>query len=109
MARWRASEGVLLAFLTASAYWIAFRYEASYLAVFGFPADAVEVSLNSTLVVMAAVGGGLWLLFSIGNLVAISWPSQPALQVKAARVVLILLFPVWDAINYSVWRISDTI
>lgn len=102
--RRRLSDGLLLTFLTAGAYWIAFRYEAAFLRVYGFPPHLVHVSLESTLVVLLLIGGGLWLLFPLANFVALYWPTHPALQEKSARLTLLLGLVAWHVISYGLRR-----
>ena len=104
----RIPDALLLAFLTAGAYWIAFRYESAYLKVFGFPIHLTDVSLESTLVVLLILSGLLWTLVPFANLFSMFCPNHPVLQVKVARIVILLALPVWHLINYG-FRKNDLI
>lgn len=101
-------EALFIAILTAGAYWLAFRYEAGYLSGFGLPADLVEVSLQTTLIVTLALSGAIWTIFSIINLVLMLWPEHPAIQEKVFRVGILLLLPLWHLLNYG-FRAQDWI
>jgi hypothetical protein len=103
--RW-LSEGLLLAFLTVGAYWIAFRYEAAIVKTYGFPLQLVELSLVSILVVFLLLSGILWVMFPLVNLISMLWPEHPALQYKAARAIWMLGIPAWHLINYG-FRVKD--
>lgn len=96
-----ASEGVLIASFPAVGYWLAFRYETGVLAAYGFPPHFAAVSLESTLVALLVLGGAVWLLFPIANIIAMLWPTEPTLQAKAGRIVIVLALPVWRAVFYG--------
>ncbi len=102
----RLSDALMLAFLTGGAYWIAFRYETTFLGTYGFPPHVVEVSLETTLVVLLLLSGALWLLFPLANLLSMLWPTHPALQEKLARLLLLFGLPFWHLIQYG-YRIND--
>ncbi len=97
----RVSEGTLLALLTAGAYWIAYRYEVAYLGAYGFPSDLPRASAQSTLVVVLALSGGIWTLFLVGNMVAMSWPSHRAMREKLIRVSFVVVLTLWNLISYG--------
>jgi hypothetical protein len=99
-------EALLIAILTAGAYWLAFRYEAGYLDGFGLPPYLVEVSLQTTLVVALAISSITWILYSIINFILMYWPKHPAIQEKVFRVLFLLLVPFWHLINYG-FRAQD--
>jgi hypothetical protein len=92
---------LLMAFGTAGAYWITFRYEVAYLAAFGFPPQVAQVSLETTLSVLLLLSGIVWLLFPIANLFSFFWPKHPAIQDKLARIIFFLLIPLWRLANYG--------
>jgi hypothetical protein len=74
-------EALLIASLTAGAYWLAFLYELTYLSVFALPPDLVEVSLQTMLFTALALCGA-WSLFWSINLGSMLWPEHPAIQKK---------------------------
>ncbi len=56
-------EALVIAALSAGAYWFAFLYQVSYLHFFGLPPDLAEVSLQSILLfvlALAALLGFFW-------------------------------------------------
>lgn len=103
--RW-LSDSILLSVLIGGSYWIAFRYESAYIKAFGFPTHLVEISLESTLVVLLLLSGIVWSLVPFANLLAIFWPKHPALRVKFLRMALLIGLPVWHLINYG-FRSND--
>jgi hypothetical protein len=84
---------VLVPLLTAGAYWIAFRYEAAYLEVFGFPPQSVQVSIESILAVFVLLSAAICLLIPFANMAALLWPKHPAIQEKVARLALFYSSP----------------
>ena len=98
------SEATVLALITATAYWIAFAYEAGYLAFYRVPLHLARVGLDVFLVVVVTLYGVLWLLLALGNLLSLAWPVHPALQIKALRVCWMLLVPIWHLANYGLRR-----
>ena len=93
-------EALFIAILSAGAYWLTFIYEAGYLSSFDLPLHLVEVSLQTTFIVALALTGAMWVLFSLINIVAMSWPEHPAIQQKVFRICLMLLYPLWHWLNY---------
>jgi len=95
------SEATVLAIITAAAYWIAFAYETGYLAFYRVPLHLARVGLDVFLVLVVTLSGVLWLLLALGNLLSLTWPVHPALQIKALRVCWMLLVPIWHLANYG--------
>jgi len=96
------SEVIFIALLTAISYWFAFLYEVGYLGAFGISPQLIQVKMETILISGFAISGSMFSLFLWANLAAFFWPNQPVLKVKAFRIGLILLLPVWDLINYGI-------
>ncbi|MEQ9617824.1 MAG: hypothetical protein RIG61_01460 [Deltaproteobacteria bacterium] len=97
-------EATLIAIFTACSYWIAFVYEVGYFKTFDIPYNLIQLKLESVLTVFVLLIGVLWLVFLIGNFLAMFWPTHPALKVKAVRVSLIILLLLIHIINYGFRR-----
>jgi hypothetical protein len=82
------SEALLIAILTAGAYLVAFSYEAGYLSKFSVPLYLIKINIEI-------------LLFLLGNFIAMLFPEHPALQEKVIRILILLIFPISNLINYG--------
>ena len=100
------SEAILLPLLGVFCYGLAFVYEAAYLRAFGIPLHLVQTNLDAVFVLIVAVGGVGWLIIWIVNLVAILWPSHPALRMKCVRIIVVLLVGLWPGLLYG-FRLAD--
>ena len=101
-------EALLIASLTAGAYWLAFVYELAYLGVFDLPPDLVQVSLQTTLLTALALCGA-WSVFWPINLGSLLWPENPAIQRKILPSAIFLFFVTWWLVNFGfrtkVWSV----
>ena len=98
------SEATLLALMTALAYSIAFFYEAGFLDAFGIPYQLARIETYTILIVLLSISGSLYLLFAVGNLIAMLWPVNPLLQDKIIRIIFMLILPIWWVLNYGIRR-----
>jgi hypothetical protein len=95
-------DTVIVALMTALAYWIAAMYEVAYLKAYGFPPHLAEVSLQSTVIVAMILYGAFLFLFMLANLIAMLQPQDPVVATKFARIFLCLIVPTWVFVNYGV-------
>lgn len=95
------TDGILLAIASGAIYWITMSYEVAFLGAFGIPPDFAEVRLETILIMFLAFSGIGWLFFSTANLLAMFWPKHPTLQEKILRIVFILLYPIWNLVNFG--------
>jgi hypothetical protein len=98
-------EALLIASLTAGAYWLAFVYELAYLGVFDLPPDLVQVSLQTTLLTALALCGA-WSVFWPINLGSLLWPEHPAIQRKILPSIICLFLLTWWVFNFG-FRTKD--
>ncbi len=77
------SEAVLLAILTAGAYWIAFTHEAGYLKVFQVPLNIIQIKVETILFVLFLLISGLVTILWLTNLLALLWPKHPTIRLKS--------------------------
>jgi len=98
------SDSILLAVVTAAAYLIAFSYEAMYLLHFSVPLQFVHISADSVLVVAATIVGSLTVFFWGANLVAMIWPENRVLQIKLARLSIVVVSVGWALRSYGLRR-----
>ena len=95
-----ATEGFLLALIPVIAYGFTSLYEAGFMTTFGLPLSLIKTSLESVFVVFLSLTAGLFLLFSVANLLAMFWPKHKAVQIKIVRVGFILLILMWKLVFY---------
>ena len=102
------SEATIITLASASAYFIAFMYEAGYFRAFDIPLSLVQVAFSSVLIILLSFSGLLFLLFSIVILISMKWPKSKPLQVKLLRICLVLFFPFCILLLYG-WQKRDWI
>ena len=95
------SDALLLSLLSVFFYALAFVYEAAYFEAFGIPRQLVHTSLDAVFVLAATVGGAVFLLYGIVNMIAMLWPKHPVVQIKIIRISLLLLLVLWPGLVYG--------
>jgi hypothetical protein len=89
---------LLIAVITAAAYWVTFRYEVGFLSAFGFSPDSVEVSFQTTFLVAfglyGVVVGLVWFFTMV-------WPDDRATQRKLTPGVFMMLSVMWYLAVYN--------
>ncbi|HEV8725306.1 MAG TPA: hypothetical protein VGW77_32215 [Candidatus Binatia bacterium] len=96
-------DAIFIAGLTAGAYWLSFVYQVAYVSVFDLPADLVEVSLQTTLLVTLVLCGAQTVLWPI-NLASMFWPEQPAIEKKILPLAIVLILFMWWLYSFGFRR-----
>jgi hypothetical protein len=103
------SEGLLLAFASASGYLTAFAFEAGVATAYGIPFQLIELRLTTIFTALASTLGALYVLPSVLDLVSmISW--QPRGPIGRALAPIVPLGVLWLAfasvLGRDLWRVS---
>jgi len=95
------SEASFIAILTGGAYFLAFSYEYGFLNQFNAPTSLIRINIEIILLFLIMLSSSLFLLFAIGNFIAMIFPENPALQEKTIRIIIMISFPFWNLLNYG--------
>jgi hypothetical protein len=87
-------DALLVAALTAAAYWLAFLYQAFYLRFFHFSPSLTEISIESILLVMFGMAA-LSILFWSVDIVAVFSAGDPIRQRLIFPFIVLIWFWVW--------------
>ena len=100
VAKW-VSDSMFIALVTAMSYAAAFVYEAGYFAVYNIPLHLIKIRLSDVLIIFFACSGFFWTCFLICTFLSMWWPKHPALQAKVIRILIVMIFPIWDIFLYG--------
>jgi len=102
------TDVALLSIVGVFFYGLAFIHEAGYFAAFGIPYSLVQTSLDTVFAIAAAVSTGIFVLFAMGNLVALAWPKYAVMRMKLVRCLVLLLIVAWPGLVHG-FRVADRI